>query len=749
MKRYVRLSPLTISILTVITGIFSYIFAVPFLDIMELKTIDLRFQSRGPTSPLDKVVLAVIDERSITREGKWVWPRSKIADLITRLSDAGAAVIALDIAFVEPDENDQKMINIIDGVEHEAHRNGFLDADFENYLNSLRKNAKNDEYLTEAITNSQAKIVLGYFFLTDEEEAKHLRDSEIQRHKQNIASSRYTFVRYTSKDAQNVALYEAAAPQSNLDMLSEAADSCGFFNKITDVDGVVRRMYGVLKFGGQLYAPLSLMALSQYLKTPISLSVDEVGIQTVNIGNITLPVDEYGRVIINYRGSEKTFDHISVTDILNGNIKPGLFEDKIVIVGPTATGIYDLLTCPFGTEYPGLETHANIIDSILARDFLYQPYWLAAFDILAIMVAGLFLGAVLPRSGVMSGALAGFTVFIGYIVLCQLLFTRYGLILNLVYPLTVTVIVYVSITAYRYLVETRQKKFIRDAFSTYLAPSVVENLIQSPEKLLLGGEERRITAFFSDIQGFTSIAEKLTPPELVILLNEFLTEMTDIILRNEGTVDKFEGDAIIAFFGAPNEIANQAEVACKACIEMQNRLAELRTKWKQEGRPELMMRIGLCTGPAVVGNMGSKNRMDYTMMGDTVNTGARLEGANKMYGTEVLVSESTFLEKGDRIIGREIDYIHVIGKKAPLRIFEILGFKDELDEKVLEMVKRYEKALELYKTMSWQAAVERLDEILTAFPEDGPSKIMRSRCINFDKNPPEEGWDGSIFLTTK
>jgi len=274
-------------------------------------------------------------------------------------------------------------------------------------------------------------------------------------------------------------------------------------------------------------------------------------------------------------------------------------------------------------------------------------------------------------------------------------------------------------------------------------------LIQFPENLVLGGEKRVITALFSDVQEFTSISEKLTPEELVDLLNEFLTEMTDIILKYEGTVDKFEGDAIIAFFGAPNPLDNQAEVACRACIEMQKRLAELRSKWRTEEKPELKMRIGLCTGPAVVGNMGSKNRMDYTMMGDTVNTAARLEAVNKVYGSFTLVGDSTYRSAGDNIITREIDSVLVAGKEDPVTIYEIIGYPEDVDDSMQKAANHYAEGLEAYRNQDWNRALNFFNKALEATPDDGPSKIMLNRCNEYKVNPPDRDWNGVFTMLTK
>ncbi len=747
MRKFIKLNPLAITTIAVCIGIFAFMYGIPFMDIMELKTIDLRFSTRGEIAPSPEVVLAVIDEKSLKKEGKWIWPRSKIADLVTKLSKLGANVIGFDVGFLEPD--DKKIVQTINDIKQKLPDSNNDNKVFKQFLEDLKYKFDYDQQLADAIKNSNSKVVLGYFFHMESSASDLPSKNEIQRLQENIRGSRHKLVRFDSAEAQNTFLTEAKMPQPNIQIISDTTDYSGFFNMMPDADGVVRWIPSILKFMDTLYAPLSIVSASAYLDDPISVNIAEHGVQEIKIGRMPIPTDELGRILINYRGPEKTFPHISVTDILNDNVSEDIIKNKIVLIGATAVGIFDLRVTPFGTVFPGLEVHANIVDSILKNDFLRQPAWTAIFDIMAIIVAGLFLGIVLPRAGVISGAVAGISLFGGYIVLCQFLFSANGLILNIVYPLSVIIFIYVALTAYKYLSESKQKRFIKDAFSTYLAPSVVSQLIQSPEKLVLGGEKRTITAFFSDIQGFTSISERLTPTELVELLNEFLTEMTDIILEYEGTVDKFEGDAIIAFFGAPNPLENQAEVATMACIEMQNRLSQLRIKWNAEGQPELRMRMGLCTGPAVVGNMGSKNRMDYTMMGDTVNTAARLEGANKAYGIYTLVSESTYNDTSDKIIGREIDLIYLVGKTDPVTIYEIMGYPEDVDDYLRKTLSFYSKGIKAYRNRDWNEAVNFFNNALETTPEDGPSKTMLERCNEYKVNPPPEDWNGIFTLMVK
>ena len=750
LKKIVKVNPIVISTITVLIGTFAYLNEIPFLEFMELKTVDLRFISRGTISPGPEVVLAVADEKSIDKEGKWMWPRSKFAKLVTKLSDAGVKVIAFDVGFHAPD--DKGIVKTIDNIQKEVKKFDIKNKSFEYYLKNLKSQSDNDKLLADAIQNSKAKVVIGYFFYMNISEAVHMDamdEKDIRIQEKNIQGSRYRYIHYTSENAQDIKLIEPIIPESTIMEISGKTDYSGFYNISPDSDGVVRWLSAVFRFKDMLYAPLSLVAVSAYLDSQISIKAAEYGVEELRIGELVVPTDELGRIFINHRGPPKTFSHISITDILRDNIPKDVLRGKIVIVGVTAMGAYDVVATPFEPVFPGPEVHANIIDSILSKDFIFQPAWAAIFDVMAIIIVGMFLGFLLPRTGVILGAVVSASLFAGYIFLCQYLFTERGSILNLVYPLSVMIIVYVGITAYEYLVEAKQKRFVRDAFSTYLAPAVVKQIIDSPEKLVLGGEERVITAFFSDVQNFTSISEKLTPQELVELLNEFLTEMTDIILDHEGTVDKFEGDAVIALFGAPNELENHAATACRACIEMQKRLSELRVDWKEIGKPELFMRIGLCSGPAVVGNMGSKNRMDYTMMGDTVNTASRLEGVNKLYGSYTLISETTYSLAGGNIIAREIDSINVVGKQEPVTIYQPIGYPEFNDEKVLKAVDFYHKGLDTYRKRDWSRAIKFFEATSKLMQNDGPSKTMLARCHEYKVNPPGKDWNGAFTMKTK
>ncbi len=746
-----RFRPQLIAFSIILVGMVSYlcreapVAIFQSIETIEYKTKDARFRFRGAIPTSDTVVIGAIDEQSLHAEGKWPWPRAKIADFIRKTENAGAKVVAFDVGFFEKD--DARLIDAFNKIRNNLN----LDANEKKYLDELIKASDNDSILAKTIKTAKIKVVLGYYFNTERNTKIFETQEELNTHSENLFSSQHQSVKSASADAeQNAPFITARLPETNIKIISDSAEKSGFFNMVPDIDGVVRSMPVIIRFNDLLYAPLSLKAVSAWVNSPISVKIDEASnVEKIEIGKYTLPADRKGKISINFRGPTKTFPHIPVTDILNNRVDKSLLTNKIIILGATAQGMFDLRATPFENIFPGCEIHANIIDSILSKDLLSQPSFFEFWNILIIFITGILLGLILPLTGAVTGITTYTLLTFGYCFFCQYLFSKYGLILNMIYPLSVMSLIYISITAYKYLAESKKKKFISNAFSTYLSPSIVNQLIKSPEKLILGGEDREITAFFSDIQGFTSISEKLTPKELVELLNEFLTEMTNIILKHSGTVDKFEGDAIIAFFGAPYDLRDHAKITCQACVEMQQRLTEMNEFWALEGKPELLMRIGLCSGTAVVGNMGSKSRMDYTMMGDVVNTAARLEGVNKYYGSYTMISDTTKNLAGHDTNTREIDTIYLAGKNEPVTIYELPGPKEEMEENQTLAHKYYAKGLLLYKKKSWNEAIKYFNKANSLHPADGPSKTMLKRCKALIAKPPKENWNGIFKIATK
>lgn len=529
----------------------------------------------------------------------------------------------------------------------------------------------------------------------------------------------------------------------------DAANSAGYVSFVPQVDGVVRWVPMVMQLGEYLFPPLSLQILKEATQLNLAVRIAPFGVDGVKLGDSLFPTSEKGDFLVNYFGPAFTFKHFSASDVLDGKIGKKELQNKIVLVGGTAAGIHDIHTSPYGPLYPGVEVHANIIENLVQQDFIVRPEWLRILDFLMILVSGILLGLISTYFRAYAMAVMLLLGIGGYLGADYYLYTQKGLWINTIYPIFTQIFVYSGITVFKFGFEEREKRFIRGAFSQYLAPAVVDQLMDNPELLKLGGERKELTAFFSDVAGFSTISEDLQPEELVDLLNHYLTEMTDIIIKYEGTVDKFEGDAIIAFFGAPIPYEDHARRTCLVALEMQECLAQLREGWRKEGKHELFMRIGINTGPMVVGNMGSKSRMDYTMMGDSVNLAARLEGVNKQYRTYTMISDSTYQQVKEDIEVRELDLIRVVGKKEPVRIYEVLAKKGELNEKFQKILPVFNKGLDHYRNRRWEESIQCMEEVLTIDDEDGPSLTYFERCITFQAQPPADDWDGVFGMTTK
>tara|TARA_B100000315_G_C14576917_1_gene588366 strand:+ start:55 stop:1428 length:1374 start_codon:yes stop_codon:yes gene_type:complete len=457
-------------------------------------------------------------------------------------------------------------------------------------------------------------------------------------------------------------------------------------------------------------------------------------------------------MLFNYLGPQGVFPYYSIADILNGRndlAKKNYFKDKVVLVGATAKGLKDIRKTPFDPVMPGVEIHATIIDNILQQRFIYQPDWTSLADGVCLVFLGIFFTFVYRRVRPIYSPVIWLAVVVLLFAANHLIFTQKHFWISNVFPQMEHLLIFGSLMIYRYVVEEKHKRYIKNVFGRYVAPSVIDRLLENPDKLKLGGEEKELTAFFTDIAGFLNTTEKLSPMEFVSLLNEYLSEMTHILFKYYGTLDKYDGDAIKAFFGAPIYFPDHAKRACWVAIEMQERLNELRIHWKQKGKPEFFTRIGINTGPMVVGNFGSKRRMNYGMNGDAVNLAARLEGANKAYGTFSMISQTTYEQAKEFIEARELDCIKVVGREDPVTVYELLGKKDFRGNSIQEILPHYNQGLQHYKDQCWDKAIESFRKAIDLAPEDGPSLTYLNRCEHFKKSPPDDKWDGIFSLSNK
>ena len=713
-----RTSLITFGLVFVFSIAFAAIrlWAPYYLETLELRALDFRLQVRGPVSGSDEVVIVGVDEKSLAKVGRWPWPRSYIATLLSQLTALDAAVVGMDIVFAEPQP------------EH-------------------------DQPLAEAIRQS-GKVVLGYFLDFAQDVAPQLSAptgvglvSE-SPHDAALAVSEYNLIRPQESIGRR-RLQSAPRVVSNIPALSASSRQAGYFNFSPDVDGMYRRFPLAIEHQGKILTPLSLEVLRRYLGAPLlAIYFEDYGVETVRLARQDLPADETGSMWINYTGPAQSFRHYSASDVIDGSVPADAIAGKIVLVGTTAVGTYDLRATPFDPTLPGVEIHANVIDNILRGRFLIRPQWLIAADMSIIVGLGLLIGVILRRLRGLWGGLLTVGILGAYLWSSQLFFESDGVPLSVIYPLLLGLTVYPSVTLFHYMTEEREKRQIRDAFSHYLHPEVARMVSQNPKLLQLGGEKRELSVMFTDIRGFTSVSEGLAPEALVEFLNEYLSAMTDIVFTHNGLLDKYIGDAVMALWGAPLSDAEHARKACRTGLDMMAALHKLRASWDKRGLPPIDIGVGINTGDMVVGNMGSNRRFDYTVMGDNVNLASRLEGLNKMYGTHILLSESTLAQLGDEFVVREIDAVRVKGKLQPVTIFELLGLATNASTSK-PLVCGFAEALDAYKAQQWDTARQRFSDLAAQYPDDGPTQVYQERCQQLILTPPPPDWDGVFVMETK
>jgi adenylate cyclase len=750
LKPLYSLNPLTLTAAAILAVVGLFAAQVPILDMIELKTYDLRLKSRARQQPSPAIVLALIDEKSLDIEGRWPWPRSRIARLVDLLSADGAAVIGFDIGFLEPDENTR--LGFIDRLGRQVRDLDIRDDRLDEFIADSRKHADNDRALAEAIRRSPATVVLGYFFHMNPAELDYrIPPDEIERQIDRIEPSKYPFVLYTDPEIDSAPFIQAYAPESNLEMLSQAADSAGYYSVKSDPDGVVRWMPLVIKCGKHIYPPLAVSCAWHYVGKPqMMVEVSRYGVEGIRMGPGFIPTDESGQLLINYIGPPKTFPHISISDILAGGIPEGTFTDRIVLVGATAMGTHDLRSTPVSPLFPGVEIHATVIDNILMQDFMTKPRWSRIYDLMAIVLLGVLTGLALPRMNAVKGVMFAAGLFVLHILFAQWLFIHSEVWLNIVYPLMVVVLTYTALTVFYYVTEERERKKLKGTFRQYVAPLVIEEMLKEPGQLKLGGEEKVLTVLFCDLEGFTGYSERYAPHQMITFLSEYFEKMSEHIFAHWGTLKEYVGDELMAFFGAPLEQPDHAQRACAAALDMKHTLQALREEWSRVGRPPLRARTGINSGPMLVGNLGSKYRFAYGALGDHVNLGSRLEGLNREYGTEILIGQNTArLVEADFHL-REIDMVRVKGRKEVVRIYELLArIETQLPQEMQPALSAYAAGLDAYRRQRWDEALACFEQALAHRPEDTPSRTMIRRCRIYQQTPPPADWDCVFEQTHK
>jgi adenylate cyclase len=736
-----------------------------FLQNIELRTLDLRFALRGTRPHDDRVAIVGIDERTLQKLGSFPLPRSSYARLVQSLAAAGARVVAFDATFPTPESNSalQAMQTLKAEITH-----GSPPA-LVKKIRDLEAASDQDAVFAAALKQS-GHVVLGHLFL-DEQRAKS-SDPKMAEAYLNVAWAKAfpQVLKVKSQDGRDFDMGKswienggtvAAGAEANIAMLAEAASSYGFIDINPDPDGTLRHALLIMRYRDQDFFPsLALQSVREYEQIPdqdIAAYISENGLERIQFGKHDLRPSRDGTALINYTGPYRTYQQYSMADVIDGTISPETFKGKIVLVGATAMAIGDLRNTPFqsgNTSYMGVEVHANIIDNLLhsdesARSFLTRGVHEDLIDAGFIVLFGLIFGAWFARTKPLYSTLSlvfalaafGWFVYFGFAAL--------GRWFSFVIPAGTLVANYAAITSFRMIFEEREKRKIRKTFSQYLSPGVIGLIEKDPQKYIRpGGETKELTVMFSDIRGFTSMSEGMTADELVLLLNEYLGEMTDVIFAILGTLDNYIGDAIMAFWGSPYPQDDHALRACHCALDMLRRLDKLNAKWLAQGRKELSIGIGLNTGPVNVGNMGSAKRLAWTVMGDNVNLASRLEGMTKQYRSRIVIGEGTYRQVADHFVCRELDRIRVKGKHQPVVVYELMDVAAERS-KYESLITRFETAMRTYDEQNWREAAGMFGQLLAAFPEDGPTQIFLQRALEFMETAPEADWDGVYVMKSK
>ncbi|NQY87898.1 MAG: adenylate/guanylate cyclase domain-containing protein [Colwellia sp.] len=689
-----------------------------FYDIRLRATLEYRRTTDQP------IIIIDIDEKSLAAEGRWPWSRKKIADLVNNLANAGVAVVAFDILFSEPERNP------VDEISAHFHANNIA---MPPYLAEIKGALDADLILSKSITATD--VVLALLFQDDNKISKGDLPASVITGSENVDFSKLIRVSFTN--------YE-----SNINILQTQAAGSGFINSTPDQDGFIRKAALIAEHQGKFYPSLALEAVRLLTFTDtITLELVDIGnnvkqIAGIKWGNELIPTDAAGRVLIPFRGKRKSYPYISATDVLHNNIAAGILEGAVVFVGTSAVGLADLRATPVELSYPGVEVHANVFEGLLYPQILpRQPDWWEAALAIILVVLTIFCVLVFPAIGPMSLTIT--------VILLMILTTWFNFWLwqihHISLMITTSLLLIFLVGIYNlglgFFKENSQRKMIKGIFDQYVPPAHIDKMLSDPNSVNLDGERKEMTVLFADIRSFTSISESLSASELKNLLNKYFNPITKSIFDHKGTIDKYVGDMVMAFWGAPLNDAEHAQNALNAALAMQEITAKLRDEFKQIGLPQIYVGIGLNTGEMSVGDMGSEYRRAYTVLGDAVNLGSRLESLTKFYGVECLVSASTKTHCPKHHF-RFIDCVKVKGKNESITIFEPLteqqlsapSFKDEISA--------YKAAYQHYLSQNWQQAKKDFTALLNNYDERKIYQIYLLRISTLEQQTFAGKWDG-------
>lgn len=744
MKKHIARILLGLAVTALFVGHAIGLYRLPLVDNFEAIAYDTRLKLAMPRGTDPRVVILDIDEKSLAErdsggEGHWPWPRDRLALLLDKLFDRyGAAIVGFDVVFPERDESSG--IRVLERLGAQELQNV---PQFQAALKKLRPSLEYDDIFARKMQGRN--VVLGYTFSSE--------DPRLAPRKGALPAPVLPRAAFGDR---RTGITRWSGYTSNLPELQSAAKAGGHFNPYTDQDGVTRRVPMLAEYEGAYYEPLSLAMVRTLLGSPPvkviygeeSLTDEYIGIEFLDIGSFRVPVDERLTALVPYRGPVGSFPYYSVVDVLNDRVPADALRGKIVLVGTTAPGLKDLRSTPVDPVYPGVEVHANLITGILDQNIRQKPPYVVGAEVTLLALSGVALTLLLPALTPVRATVAAVVALGAVVAVNTWIFDAGQLVLPLASGLIMVALLFVLNMAYGFFVEARGKRQITGLFGQYVPPALVDEMSKDPERFSMEGESREMTVLFSDVRGFTTISEGLDPKALSELMNEFLTPLTEVIYRHRGTIDKYMGDCIMAFWGAPLPDPNHARNAILAGLEMQQALRELQPKFRARNWPEIHIGVGINTGRMSVGNMGSRIRLAYTVMGDAVNLASRLEGITKEYGADIIVGEAT-CKAVPEVVFVEVDRVRVKGKDVAVAIYEPLGLEGQVDAGRMRERDEFHGALELYRAQRWTEAEAAMRRLSVATQGAKRYATFLERIEYLKAHPPGAGWDGAFTFTTK
>lgn len=707
-------------------------FVRSFMERLDNLGYDLQLRTYIMTKnlkPHEAVAIIDIDDKSLKAEGRWPWPRNKVAELVDKLHEQGVSVIAFDIFFSEHEAN------IAQNFLTKLSKENLINAQAALQLKKFEPIFDNDAVLAKSLANTTSILAIG--FLPRLEKANQLPEP---------------LIKLQHSDSDQLHIMEGKGYISNIPILQNAAKLGGFINIFPDSDGIIRHAPVIMEYHGTVYPSLALQAVLSFLNQDIELITpiygNEKKLEGIKVGSTIVPTDETGQVLIPFIGKSYTFPFYSATDVLHNNLPKDTLLGKIVFVGTSATGLGDLHATAIQNPFPGVEIQATLVNGILTDDFSIKPAWTYGANLVLTIFFGLVGTFLFPFMG--PRILGAIIVLLppALLFINNLFWEQTGIIISFILPVTlITVISFLNII-YGYLFESRRRERLKAMFGQYVPEKHIDEMLKSSSGYALHGEDRDMSVLFADIRGFTTISEGLTAAQLVEMLNTFFTPMTEIIFTHSGTIDKYVGDLIMAFWGAPLNDPNHASHAIQSAIEMQEKVREMHNSLSAQGWPSINIGIGINSGEMSVGDMGSRFRRNYTVLGDNVNLASRVEGLTKFYGVDIIVTENTQSNQSDFIF-RKLDLVRVKGKKKGIAIYEVICNREKLTPQLESELTAYQHALDLYFKQQWAQAFELFTQLQQTHPQKQLYALYIERIEQFKQNPPPSDWDGVYIHTSK